>query len=174
MVVILLTSGFAILLMGSALITYELVTFRSALTNNIEVLRKSSAPTVRPRSLSTTGKTPTKILRALAAENQITEPRIYDRNGRLFASFPESITPTQLPTGPARTAIDLSDPSSSWYADLPGRCTTRNDLFPGRSRPDVSAAQGLWHSTLRCQRLFVSCAIGIVRRASTRNFFANS
>ena len=38
MLVILLTSGFAILLMGSALITYELVTFRSALTNNIEVL----------------------------------------------------------------------------------------------------------------------------------------
>ena len=38
MLVILLTNGFVLLLMGSALITFELVTFRRSLATNIGVL----------------------------------------------------------------------------------------------------------------------------------------
>ena len=100
MVVILLTSGFAILLMGSALITYELVTFRSALTNNIEVLAQIIGSNSTAALAFDDRENANEILRALAAENQITAAAIYDRNGRLFASFPESITPTQLPPVP--------------------------------------------------------------------------
>src|ERR1700730_17488056 len=100
MLVILMTSGFAILLMGTALITYELVTFRSALTNNIEVLAQIIGAK-RTATLAFDDRENAKeLLRALAAENQITAAAIYDRNGRLFASFPESITPTQLPPVP--------------------------------------------------------------------------
>jgi signal transduction histidine kinase/ActR/RegA family two-component response regulator len=100
MVVILLTSGFAILLMGSALITYELVTFRSALTNNIEVLAQIIGSNSTAALAFDDRQNANEILRALAAENQITAAAIYDRNGRVFASFPESITPTQLPQVP--------------------------------------------------------------------------
>jgi len=100
MVVILLTSGFAILLMGSALITYELVTFRSALTNNIEVLAQIIGSNSTAALAFDDRESANETLRALAAENQITAGAIYDRNGRLFASFPESITPTQLPPTP--------------------------------------------------------------------------
>ncbi len=100
MLVILLTSGFAILLMGSALITYELVTFRSALTNNIEVLAQIIGSNSTATLAFDDRENANEILRALAAENQITAAAIYDRNGRLFASFPESITPTQLPPAP--------------------------------------------------------------------------
>src|SRR5438874_1306116 len=100
MLVILLTSGFAILLMGSALITYELVTFRSALTNNIEVLAQIIGSNSTATLAFDDRENAKEILRALAAENQITAAAIYDRNGRLFASFPESITPTQLPPAP--------------------------------------------------------------------------
>jgi len=100
MLVILLTSGFAILLMGSALITYELVTFRSALTNNIEVLAQIIGSNSTAALAFDDRENANEILRALAAENQITAAAIYDRNGRLFASFPESITPTQLPPVP--------------------------------------------------------------------------
>jgi signal transduction histidine kinase/ActR/RegA family two-component response regulator len=100
MVVILLTSGFAILLMGSALITYELVTFRSALTNNIEVLAQIIGSNSTAALAFDDRQNANEILRALAAENQITTGAIYDRNGRLFASFPESITPAQLPSVP--------------------------------------------------------------------------
>jgi signal transduction histidine kinase/ActR/RegA family two-component response regulator len=100
MVVILLTSGFAILLMGSALISYELVTFRSALTNNIGVLAQIIGSNSTAALAFDDRENANEILRALAAENQITAAAIYDRNGRLFASFPESITPTQLPPSP--------------------------------------------------------------------------
>jgi signal transduction histidine kinase/ActR/RegA family two-component response regulator len=100
MLVILLTSGFAILLMGTALITYELVTFRSALTNNIEVLAQIIGSNSTATLAFDDRENAKEILRALAAENQITAAAIYDRNGRLFASFPESITPTQLPPVP--------------------------------------------------------------------------
>ena len=100
MVVILLTSGFAILLMGSALITYELVTFRSALTSNIEVLAQIIGSNSTAALAFDDRQNANEILRALAAENQITAAAIYDRNGRLFASFPESIAPAQLPPVP--------------------------------------------------------------------------
>jgi len=100
MLVILMTSGFAIMLMGTALITYELVTFRSALTNNIGVLAQIIGSNSTATLAFDDRENAREILRALAAENQITAAAIYDRNGQLFASFPESITPTQLPTAP--------------------------------------------------------------------------
>jgi signal transduction histidine kinase/ActR/RegA family two-component response regulator len=100
MVVILLTSGFAILLMGSALITYELVTFRSTLTSNIEVLAQIIGSNSTAALAFDDRENAKEILRALAAENQVTAAAIYDRNGQLFASFPESITPSQLPAMP--------------------------------------------------------------------------
>jgi len=100
MVVILLTSGFAILLMGSALITYELVTFRSTLTSNIEVLAQIIGSNSTAALAFDDRENAKEILRALAAENQVTAAAIYDRNGQLFASFPESITPAQLPAVP--------------------------------------------------------------------------
>ncbi|MBV9618861.1 MAG: HAMP domain-containing protein, partial [Verrucomicrobia bacterium] len=100
MLVILMTSGFAIFLMGTALIAYELVTFRSALTNNIEVLARIIGSNSTAALAFDDRQNANEILRALAAENQITAAAIYDRNGRLFASFPESITPAQLPPVP--------------------------------------------------------------------------
>ena len=98
--VILLTSGFSILLMGSALITYELRTFRRTLTNNIEVLAQIIGSNITAALAFDDRENAHEILRALAAENQITMGAIYDRTGRLFASFPESVTPTQLPRKP--------------------------------------------------------------------------
>src|SRR5438552_2427762 len=80
MLVILLTSGFAILLMGTALITYELVTFRSALTNNIEVLAQIIGSNSTATLAFDDRENAKEILRALAAENQITAAAIYDRN----------------------------------------------------------------------------------------------
>src|ERR1700746_203769 len=100
MLVILLTSGFAILVMGSALIIYELGTFRRSLTSNIQVLAQIIGSNSTAAVAFDDRENANEILRALAAENQITVAAIYDRNGRLFASFPESITATQLPPVP--------------------------------------------------------------------------
>ena len=100
MLVILLTSGFAILLMGTALILYEVGTFRRALTGNIEVLAQIIGSNSTAALAFEDHENANEILRALAAENQITSAAIYDRNGRLFASFPLQLSATELPATP--------------------------------------------------------------------------
>jgi two-component system CheB/CheR fusion protein len=100
MLVILLTSGFAILLMGTALILYEVGTFRRALTGNIEVLAQIIGSNSTAALAFEDHENANEILRALAAENQITSAAIYDRNGRLFASFPLQLSTTDLPPAP--------------------------------------------------------------------------
>jgi PAS domain S-box-containing protein len=100
MLVILLTSGFAILLMGTALIFYEVETFRRALTSNIEVLAQIIGSNSTAALAFDDRENAKETLRAVAAEHQITAAAIYDRNGRLFVSFPEKISPNQLPSTP--------------------------------------------------------------------------
>lgn len=100
MLVILLTSGFAILLMGTALIFYEIGTFRRALTGNIEVLAQIIGSNSTAALAFDDRENANEILRALAAENQITAAAIYDRNGELFASFPLQLSATEFPTRP--------------------------------------------------------------------------
>ena len=100
MLVVLMTSGFAILVMGGALITYELGTFRRSLTGNIEVLAQIIGSNSTAALAFDDRENANEILRALAAENQITVAAIYDRNGQLFARFPEAILAAQLPPTP--------------------------------------------------------------------------
>src|ERR1700680_666501 len=93
MLVILVTSSFALLLMGSAVITYELITFRRSLVANISVLGKIIASNSTAALAFQDPKNAKEILSALAAEHQIAAAAIYDGRGRLFASFPSE---TQL------------------------------------------------------------------------------
>lgn len=100
MLVILLTSGFAILLMGTALILYEVGTFRRALSGNIEVLAQIIGSNSTAALAFEDHENANEILRALAAENQITSAAIYDRNGHLFANFPQQLSAADLPATP--------------------------------------------------------------------------
>src|ERR1700681_2432740 len=85
MVVILLTSSFALLLMGSALIIYERITFRHALAVNMNVLAQIIGSNSTAALACDDPKNAHEILSALLAENQIRAAAIYDRTGRIFA-----------------------------------------------------------------------------------------
>jgi PAS domain S-box-containing protein len=98
--VILLTSSFALLLMGTALITYEVVTFRRSLAVNIGVLAEIIASNSTAALAFEDPKNAQEILGALAAEHQITAAAIYDRTGALFASFPENRPRSEFPVHP--------------------------------------------------------------------------
>ncbi len=100
MLVILLTSSFALLLMGSAVITYELVTFRRALAVNIGVLAQIIGSNSTAAVAFDDPKSAREILAALSAEHQITAAAIYDKSGRLFASFPEEVPASEFPKQP--------------------------------------------------------------------------
>src|SRR5437588_2436348 len=100
MLVILLTSTFALLLMGTALITYEFVTFRRALAANMSVLAQIIGSNSTAALAFDDAANAREILAALAAENQVTAAALYDQKGNLFARFPETLSPTQFPAQP--------------------------------------------------------------------------
>src|SRR3712207_6524542 len=100
MLVILLTSSFALVLMGSALITYELITFRRTLATNMGVLANIIGSNSTAALAFEDQKSAQEILSALSAEPQITSAAIYDDQGRIFARFPAELDWSQFPTGP--------------------------------------------------------------------------
>ncbi len=100
MLVMLLTSSVALLLMGSALITYELVTFRRALAVNIGVLAQIIGSNSTAAVAFDDRKSAREILAALSAEHQITAAAVYDESNRVFASFPETLSPSDFPARP--------------------------------------------------------------------------
>jgi PAS domain S-box-containing protein len=100
MLVILLTSSFALLLMGSALITYELVTFRRTLAADMGVLANIVGSNSTAALAFQDRKNAQEILAALSAEAQITAAAIYDETGTIFARFPADIPLQDLPAKP--------------------------------------------------------------------------
>jgi len=119
MVVILLTSSFALLLMGSALIVYERITFRHALTANMSVLAQIIGTNSTAALAFDDPKNAREILAALLAENQVREAAIYDQNGQIFASFPDGAPLTEFPKQPGpdgykfdRAHLVMSEPIS--------------------------------------------------------------
>ena len=98
--VILLTSSFALILMGSALITYELVTFRRSLAANMAVLAQIIGSNSTAAIAFQDPKNAHEILGALSAEHQISAAAIYDQSGNLFARFPDEVTWSGYPVRP--------------------------------------------------------------------------
>ncbi len=110
MLVILLTSSFALFLMGSAVITYELVTFRRSLAVNMGVLAQIVGSNSTAALAFQDPKSAQEILGALSAEHQITAAAIYDQNGNVFARFPDTAPRTSFPArpGPAGYTFEQS------------------------------------------------------------------
>jgi PAS domain S-box-containing protein len=100
MMVILLTSAFALFLMGSALITYEFVTFRRSLAVNINVLGDIIGSNSTAALAFQDAKSANEILGALSAEHQITAAAIYDDKGEIFARFPMDAPLSNFPAKP--------------------------------------------------------------------------
>src|SRR5436853_4390318 len=100
MLVILLTSTFALWLMGTALITYEFVTFRRSLASNMSVLAQIIGSNSTAALAFDDASNAREILAALAAENQVTAAALYDQKGNLFARFPETLANTDFPAHP--------------------------------------------------------------------------
>jgi uncharacterized membrane protein affecting hemolysin expression len=124
--VMLLTSSVALLLMGSAVITYELVTFRRAMAVNIGVLAQIIGSNSTAAVAFDDPKSAREILAALSAEHQITAAAIYDQSGRIFASFPETITTSDFRRLQIRGVSSRHVP-----ADHAGRNAARHNLSAG-------------------------------------------
>ncbi len=100
MVVILLTSSFALLLMGSALVFYERFTFRRSVARDMNVLGQIIGSNSTAALAFDDPKSAHEILSGLLAEKQIAAAAIYDNHGTLFAKFPDTVAENQLPPQP--------------------------------------------------------------------------
>jgi PAS domain S-box-containing protein len=100
MLVILLTSGFALLLLGSALITYELLTFQSSLAANMEVLAEVIGSNSTGAVAFRDPKSAQEILGALSVEHQVTKAAIYDQQGEMFVRYPTNLADSGFPQRP--------------------------------------------------------------------------
>src|SRR2546423_9080986 len=98
--VILLTSTFALWLMGTALITYEFVTFRRGLAANMSVLAQIVGSNSTAALAFDDAANAREILAALSVEHQVTAAAVYDQKDKLFARFPETIAPEEFPPHP--------------------------------------------------------------------------
>src|SRR5438477_2194468 len=99
---ILLTTSFALIFMGTALISYEVVTFRRTLAANMNVLAQIVGSNTTAALAFEDRRSAKEILGALSAEHQITAAAIYDDAGKIFAKFPDTDAATTIPATPRR------------------------------------------------------------------------
>ena len=117
-IVIVLTTGFALLLLGSALITYELLTFRRSLAANMEVLAQVIGANSTGALAFRDPKSAQEILSALSAEHQVTKAAIYDQDGEIFVRFPASPADTSFPPRPRPNGYRFSRAHLSMFQPI--------------------------------------------------------
>lgn len=100
MVIILSTSGIVLLLTAVAFISYEWITFRRSLVQNVttmaQVISANSTAALAFRSPSDARE----VLSALKAEKTITAAVLYDHDGEVFAFYPDDLNPRLFPNRP--------------------------------------------------------------------------
>jgi signal transduction histidine kinase/ActR/RegA family two-component response regulator/HAMP domain-containing protein len=109
MLVILLASALALFLMGSALITYEVITFRRSLAVNMGVLAEIIGSNSTAALAFRDAKSGNEILNALSAEHQITSAAIYDDQGNIFVHFPTDVPESKFSPRPERDGYHFSE-----------------------------------------------------------------
>lgn len=100
MAVILLTSVVVIAMMSAAFFTYEYVTFRKMTIRQIATLAEITATNSTAALAFDNPSDARDILSSLAAERNIAAACLYDRNGKLFSRYPESLPASSFPGAP--------------------------------------------------------------------------
>ncbi|HET6568643.1 MAG TPA: ATP-binding protein [Rhodothermales bacterium] len=102
MTVILVTSGAVLLLTCAAYFAYEFVTFRQASIRQLSTISQIVAANSTAALAFDDRAAANEILRALRAERHIVAAGLYDHDGRLFAYYPASLSPDELPATAGR------------------------------------------------------------------------
>ena len=100
MFIILLTSGAVMLLMRGSFFIYEYMTFRHLLVRQITSLGDILSANSTAALAFDNPDDAREILSAVRAERNVAAAVLYDGDGRLFAHYPDDLTPAMLPPGP--------------------------------------------------------------------------
>lgn len=97
MLIILLISAAVMLMMRGAFFTYEYLAFRQTTRGHLSSLGQILAANSTAALAFENADDAREILAALKAEPQVVAAALYDRNGALFARYPESLDAAALP-----------------------------------------------------------------------------
>jgi len=100
MVIILSTSGVVLLLTAVAFLSYEWITFRRGLVMNVTTLAQVVAANSTAALAFRSPADAREALNALKAEETIIAAVLYDRDGELFAFYPDNLKPELFPDKP--------------------------------------------------------------------------
>src|SRR5688572_27192210 len=103
--VIMLTSTIVLLATCAAFAAYEVITFRNAMKQNLSTLAQVIAAQSTAAILYSE-KDAREILAALKADRHIVEAALYDKHGKLVASFPGDKPHEAFPTEPGPVGQD--------------------------------------------------------------------
>ena len=93
----LLTSGAVLFLTIASLFAYETFTFRQSLREQLDILSKAIATNSTAALAFSNHEDAEEVLQAFAADPHIVVAALYDHDGALFASYPNSAAPSDIP-----------------------------------------------------------------------------
>src|SRR5438046_1225156 len=102
MTVILLTSGTVLLLTCAAFFAYEFLTFRQATVRQLSTLGEIIAANSTAALAFDNQADAKEILSALKAQRHIVSACLYDKEGELFATYPENLPADAFPATPEK------------------------------------------------------------------------
>jgi PAS domain S-box-containing protein len=115
MIIILLTSGTVLLLMCAAFFTYEFVTFRQTTALHLSTMGEVIAANSTAALAFQNPDDAKEVLSALKAERHIVAAALYDQDGKLFVSYPDSLPANALPAKPGADGYSFTRTSLVAY-----------------------------------------------------------
>ncbi|HEY2328589.1 MAG TPA: CHASE sensor domain-containing protein, partial [Verrucomicrobiae bacterium] len=105
MLIILLTSGAVLLLTCAAFFTCELVTFRQAMVSSYSVRSKIIAANSTASLAFENVADANEVLSALKVDPHVTAACLYDKDGKLFATYPAGLLADDFPAAPEKDGL---------------------------------------------------------------------
>lgn len=115
MVIILLISGVVTLLTCAAFFAHEFLNFRQATVRQLSTLGEIMAANSTAALAFENQDDAREILSALKAERHVVAAGLYDRKGRLFSMYPETLAPGAVPATPAEGGYRFVESSLIGY-----------------------------------------------------------
>src|ERR1041385_1640556 len=99
--VIMLTSGAALLLTCASYFAYEFFTFRQGMIRQLNILGETIATNSTAALAFENSDDADEILTALKADKHIVAACLYNKEGKLFATYPQEIPDSAFPNSPS-------------------------------------------------------------------------
>ena len=118
MAIILGTSGVVVLLTCAAFLAYEFLTFRQGAARQLSTLGEVIATNSTAVLAFDNPKDAREVLGALRAERHIVAACLYDKNGRLFATYPDASPVGDFPARPGTDGFQFEAGSLSGFVPV--------------------------------------------------------